>query len=203
MRGLLVPAALLLLCVPAANAQMTPTLDLQVDAPTDPVGPEGAKVVLTLRMVCPNQATVLPDQVIGIAFRGPAGSIYDGPESFMFSSHPCLAQTYDEQVGEYLVKLPADANGSTVFSYRVEAYPQGGYNPLTPPPNGAQAEFALASPPAPPAPELAPLAEDCTETLSEAAEEAAADPKVANVPGLGWLAPLAGIAVALVRRRSA
>lgn len=204
MRGLLALALLLLMTVPVASAQMAPHLDLQVQAPIDPVGPEGAQVTVTVALVCPNQAMVLPDQMVALAIQGPPGSIYDGPESLRFASRPCLSQPVEEQVATYTIRVPTDANAST-FQYRIEAEPRGSYNGITQPPNSADVQFVLSTPPAPAvvADEAAPTPDACVEPLADAAQEAAADPAVANVPGLGWLAPLAGLAVALVRRRAA
>lgn len=207
MRAALAAAGALLLAliaIPAASAQMVATLDLQVKAPTDPVGAEGAKVSFHLTRICPNQLAMMPDEVVRLEVQGAPGSVIDGPESVILPSHPCLSQSRDEADGEYLVKLPADAEPDTAFTYQVKAQPGSAGSPLTGMTGATEARFTLSSPPAPPAsPE--PVASNVTESdLGDAAaqaQKAAEDGEVMDVPAPSWLMAALAVGLAALRRR--
>jgi hypothetical protein len=206
MRTALVAALLLLLAVPAATAQLSPTLDLQVKAPTTPVGPDGAEVLVTVTVVCSNPAMYVPDQVIRLEIRGPGTSIIDGPESVIFPARSCAFQSIDERLATYIVKLPADVGPSTAIQYSVQAEPANG-DPLFGMPDSAEADFTLASPAAPPEPAPEPLVEGTNITkedladATQAAEKAAQDQEVMDVPAPSWLFAALGIGLAAFRRR--
>jgi hypothetical protein len=205
MRAALLVALLLLLAAPAASAQMMANLDLQVKAPTEAVGAEGAQVVFKLTRICPNQVALMPDEVVRLDVQGPPGSVIDGPESVILPGHPCLGQSMDEATGEYLVKLPADAAPDGAFTYHIDAQPSSGGNPLTGMTAGTEARFTLTSPPAPPSPPLETFASNVTDSdlqaAAQQAEEIAQDPGVMDVPGPSWLVAILGIGLAALRRR--
>lgn len=209
MRTALVAALLLVLASPAANAQMHAALDVQVKAPTDAVGPEGAKVEVLVTRVCPHPAMYMPDQVVRLEIQGPPGSLVDGPESVLFYAHPCLQQSMDEAAASFLVKLPADAPPATALRYSLQAQPTGG-DPLLGYTDSAEADFQLVTPDAPEpeadAQDLMDEAGVTEEDVADAAQElekASESGEVMDIPGASWLVAILGLGLAAMRRRVA
>lgn len=207
MRTVLVAALLLMLAIPAANAQLgNAILDLQVKAPTEPVGPEGAKVDVAIARVCPNPAMYLPEQIVRLEIKGLPGSIIDGPESVTFPARPCLQPASDEQFASFLVKLPAEAQPAMAFSYSLQADPAT-WDPVFGAPESQEADFQLLSPAAPQDPESDDVVDDANVTEDDLAaaaqdlETASESGEVMDVPAPSWLLAVAGIGLAALRRR--
>lgn len=209
MRTVLVAALILVLALPAANAQMaTAILDLQVKAPVDPVGPEGANVEVTIARVCQNTAVYLPDQIVRLDILSPPGSVIDGPESVTFTARPCLDPSPDERFASFVVKLPADAPPATALSYLIQAEPAH-HDQVFGSPDSQEAEFQLVSPDAPEEPESdvegpaedAGVTEDDLADAAEDLEKASENGEVMNVPGPSWLFAVVGLGLAALRRR--
>lgn len=144
-RNVLLVVLCLAIAAPSAQAQSSMKLDVTVDPPSDPLAEgQAGTVQLTVTRQCSNLAQVGPETELAVAFQGPDGTVFDGPDRLALEQQPCTVESQQTVEASYQVTLPAAMEPFSTVSVPFTVTDLGDGSPVAPPSDAYSGEFMLS-----------------------------------------------------------